>query len=84
MYFLYILVRSELMLHVNCSIINQTVKFMQTVIILQTSRESDDKQTDNISIYDVPLTMKFTKRRKLEDEAMLRTLLYDLWLLHYN
>lgn len=43
---------------------------MQTVIILQTSRESDDKQTDNVSIYDVPLTMKFTKRRKLEDEAM--------------
>lgn len=58
------------MLYVCCSIINQTVKFMQTVIILQTSRESDDKQTDNLSIYDVPLTMKFTKRRKLEDEAM--------------
>ena len=51
------------------SILNQTVKFMQTVIILQTSRDSDDKQTD-ISIYDVPLTMKFTKRRKLEEEAM--------------
>lgn len=74
-YFLFhrhidILNHSKLMLHVYCSIINQTVKFMQTVIILQTSRESDDKHTDNVSIYDVPLTMKFTKRRKLEDEAM--------------
>lgn len=51
-------------------ILNQTVKFMQTVIILQTSRDTEDKQNDNISIFDVPLTMKFTKRRKLEEEAM--------------
>lgn len=43
---------------------------MQTVIILQTNRDAEDKQTDNISIFDVPLTMKFTKRRKLEEEAM--------------
>lgn len=49
---------------------------MQTVIILQTNRDSDDKQNDNISIFDVPLTMKFTKRRKLEEEAM-----YDFHLL---
>lgn len=42
---------------------------MQTVIILQTNRDAEDKN-DSISIYDVPLTMKFTKRRKLEEEAM--------------
>lgn len=50
-------------------ILNLTVKFMQTVIILQTNRDAEDKN-DSISIYDVPLTMKFTKRRKLEEEAM--------------
>lgn len=48
---------------------------MQTVIILQTNRDNEDKQNDNISIFDVPLTMKFTKRRKLEEEAMYEFLL---------
>lgn len=51
---------------------------MQTVIILQTNRDAEDKN-DSISIYDVPLTMKFTKRRKLEEEAM-----YDFRFNFYN
>lgn len=46
------------------------MKFLETVILLQTYPESESFQRkDDFSLQDVPMTLKFARRRKLEEEA---------------
>ncbi|KAG8237774.1 hypothetical protein J437_LFUL017090 [Ladona fulva] len=47
-----------------------SVKFLESVILLQTYPEEDSMRRDNdFSLEDIPLTLKIARRRKLEEEA---------------
>ncbi|KAL1131945.1 hypothetical protein AAG570_011556, partial [Ranatra chinensis] len=49
----------------------QIVKFLETLVILQTYPEAESiKRENDFSLEDVPLTLKIARRRKLEEEAM--------------
>lgn len=52
------------------SIRTQVIKFMETVILVQTYKGEGgvDREID-MSLEDIPLTLKVTRRRRLEDEA---------------
>lgn len=52
------------------SIRTQVIKFMETVILVQTYKSEGgvDREID-MSLEDIPLTLKVTRRRRLEDEA---------------
>jgi len=46
------------------------VKFLESIVLLQTYPEADSMRRDNdFSLEDVPLTLKIARRRKLEEEA---------------
>lgn len=47
------------------------IKFLETVVMLQTHPDEDSMKRENdFSLDDVPLTIKIVRRRKLEDEAI--------------
>lgn len=49
----------------------QAVKYLETVILLQTYTEEDSmKKPNEFSLDDVPMALKIAKRRRLEDEAV--------------
>uniref|UniRef100_A0A2S2QQH0 Symplekin n=1 Tax=Sipha flava TaxID=143950 RepID=A0A2S2QQH0_9HEMI len=54
----------------NEGIRTQVIKFMETVILVQTYKSEGgiDREND-MSLEDIPLTLKVTRRRRLEDEA---------------
>jgi symplekin len=53
-----------------CSIRTHTVKFIETVILLQTSSETDSvKRNNDFCLDDVPITVKVARPRKLEEDA---------------
>jgi len=52
------------------SIRTHSVKFLESIVLLQTYPEADSMRRDNdFSLEDVPLTLKIARRRKLEEEA---------------
>ena len=55
----------------NDGIRTHTVKFMESLVICQTHRETDSmpSKSDDFNLDDVPLTLKIVRRRKLEIEA---------------
>ncbi|XP_064484219.1 symplekin-like isoform X2 [Ornithodoros turicata] len=55
----------------NDGIRTHTIKFMEMLVILQTYPDGDSpkKSENDIALDDVPLTLKFIKPRKLEEEA---------------
>ncbi|XP_050547676.1 symplekin-like, partial [Daktulosphaira vitifoliae] len=54
----------------NEGIRTQVIKFMETVILVQTYKgEGGVDCEDDMSLEDIPLTLKITRRRRLEDEA---------------
>lgn len=54
-----------------CSVRTQAVKYLETVILLQTYTEEDSlKKPNEFSLDDVPMALKVAKRRRLEDEAV--------------
>lgn len=54
----------------NDGIRTQAVKFLESVVLLQTYPDPDTpKKPDDFSLEDVPLTLKIARRRKLEEEA---------------
>lgn len=54
----------------NDGIRTSSVKFLETVILLQTYPDPNEpKKPTDFSIEDVPLTLKIARRRKLEEEA---------------
>jgi len=55
---------------VHFSIRTHSVKFLESIVLLQTYPEADSMRRDNdFSLEDVPLTLKIARRRKLEEEA---------------
>jgi symplekin len=55
----------------NFSVRTQAVKYLETVILLQTYTEEDSmKKPNEFSLDDVPMALKVAKRRRLEDEAV--------------
>lgn len=57
--------------HENDGIRTNSIKFLETVIILQTNcDEETQKREKDFSLQDIPQNLKILKRRKLEDEAM--------------
>ncbi|XP_022182755.1 symplekin [Myzus persicae] len=60
----------------NEGIRTQVIKFMETVILVQTYKgEGGVDRENDMSLEDIPLTLKVTRRRRLEDEAKV---LFDL------
>ncbi|VVC29902.1 Armadillo-type fold,Symplekin C-terminal,Symplekin/Pta1, N-terminal,Armadillo-like [Cinara cedri] len=60
----------------NGGIRTQVIKFLETVILVQTYKGEGGLYHDNdMSLEDIPLTLKVTRRRRLEDEARV---LFDL------
>lgn len=54
----------------NDGIRTSSVKFLETVVLLQTYPDPNEpKKPNDFSIEDVPLTLKIARRRKLEEEA---------------
>ncbi|XP_014229710.1 symplekin [Trichogramma pretiosum] len=54
----------------NDGIRTQALKFLEGVVLLQTYADPDaPKKPDDFSLEEVPLTLKITRRRKLEEEA---------------
>jgi hypothetical protein len=54
----------------NCRIRTHTVKFIESVILLQTPTESDSVKRENeFSLDNVPITVKVARPRKLEEDA---------------
>lgn len=52
------------------SIRTQVIKFMETVILVQTYKGDGGVHCEtDMSLEDIPLTLKVTRRRRLEDEA---------------
>lgn len=48
-----------------------SVKFLETLVLLQTYPEPDSVKRDNdFSLEDIPLGLKIARRRKLEEEAL--------------
>lgn len=57
--------------HENDGIRTNAIKFLEGVVLLQTSLDSDSVKVENdFSLEDVPLTLTHVRRRKLEEEAM--------------
>lgn len=57
----------------NDGIRTNAIKFLEGVVIWQTSVEDEDndrKKGGDFSLQSIPTTLKLLKRRKLEDEAM--------------
>jgi len=60
----------------NDGIRTHSVKFLESIVLLQTYPEADSMRRDNdFSLEDVPLTLKIARRRKLEEEA---NMVFDL------
>lgn len=55
---------------------------METVVLVQTYKSEGgiDREND-LSLEDIPLTLKVTRRRRLEDEA--KYLIYNYIILYY-
>ncbi|XP_018897475.2 uncharacterized protein Sym isoform X1 [Bemisia tabaci] len=54
----------------NDGIRTHTVKFLETIILLQSYPDADaPKKPNDFSLEDIPLTLKVIRRRKLEEEA---------------
>lgn len=54
----------------NDGIRTSAVKFLETVVLLQTYPDPNEpRKSNDFSIEDVPLTLKIARRRKLEEEA---------------
>lgn len=52
------------------STLTQVIKFMETVILVQTYKSDGGLVHEiDMSLEDIPLTLKVTRRRRLEDEA---------------
>lgn len=57
--------------HDNDGIRTNAIKFLESVILLQTYPDEDSMKRENdFSLEDVPLTIKIVRRRKLEEEAI--------------
>lgn len=57
--------------HDNDGVRTNAIKFLEGVVILQTYPDEDSmKRVNDVSLNDVPMTMKIVRRRKLEDEAI--------------
>lgn len=57
--------------HDNDGIRTNAIKFLEGVVILQTYPDEDSMKRENdISLENIPLTLKIVRRRKLEDEAI--------------
>lgn len=57
----------------NDGIRTNAIKFLEGVVIWQTSAEDEDddqKKSSDFSLQSIPSNLKLLKRRKLEDEAM--------------
>lgn len=57
----------------NDGIRTNAIKFLEGVVIWQTSADDEDVDTKkgcDFSLQSIPTTLKLLKRRKLEDEAM--------------
>jgi len=55
----------------NDGIRTHSVKFLETLVLLQTYAETDSLQRENdFSLEDIPLGLKIARRRKLEEEAL--------------
>lgn len=60
----------------------QVIKFMETVVLVQTYKSEGGLDCENdLSLEDIPLTLKVTRRRRLEDEA--KYLIYNYIILYY-
>lgn len=57
--------------HENDGIRTNAIKFLEGIVILQTYPDEDSlKRPNDMSLENIPLTMKIVRRRKLEDEAI--------------
>lgn len=57
--------------HDNDGIRTNAIKFLEGVVIMQTYPDEDSmKRPNDLSLENIPLTMKIVRRRKLEDEAI--------------
>lgn len=57
--------------HENDGVRTNAIKFLEGVVIVQTYPDEDSvKRPNDLSLENVPLTMKLVRRRKLEDEAI--------------
>ncbi|BET00821.1 symplekin [Nesidiocoris tenuis] len=55
----------------NNALRTQIIKFVETIVLLQTHPDPDSvKRENDFSLDDVPLTLKVARRRKLEEEAL--------------
>jgi len=55
---------------------------METVVLVQTYKSEGGLDRENdLSLEDIPLTLKVTRRRRLEDEA--KYLIYNYIILYY-
>jgi symplekin len=69
--FSLIVSRRDVNYTLNLSVRTQAVKYLETVILLQTYTEEDSmKKPNEFSLDDVPMALKVAKRRRLEDEAV--------------
>lgn len=54
----------------NDGIRTSSVKFLETVVLLQSYPDSSEpKKANDFSLDDIPLTLKIARRRKLEEEG---------------
>lgn len=55
----------------NDGIRTNSIKFLEVIVLIQTYPDGNSPRKENdFSLEDVPLTLKFARRRKLEEEAM--------------